>query len=140
MILLDTNVISELMRAAPDPAVLAWVGRQPREEIFTSSIVQSEILYGVASLPEGRRKAGLAEAAAAMFHDEFAGRVLAYDHRTAVHYADIVIIRRSVGRPIEAFDAMIAATARAHSIPVATRNIPDFVDCGIHLIDPWDED
>ena len=139
MILLDTNVISELMRAAPDKDVLEWVGRQSREDLYTSSIVQSEILYGVATLPLGRRKAGLAEAAAAMFHDEFRGRVLAYDHQAAVQYADIVSIRRSIGRPIEAFDAMIAATARAHSIAVATRNIADFEECGVDLIDPWNE-
>ena len=91
------------------------------------------------SLPAGRRKSGLAEAAAAMFTQEFAGRVLAYDHRAAAHYATIVAGRRAAGRPIEAFDALIAATARAHSIAVATRNITDFEDCGVDLIDPWNE-
>lgn len=137
MIVLDTNVLSELMRAEPDPAVLAWVARQPREALCTASIVQTEILYGIALLPDGRRKTGLAAAAAAMFAEDFAGRVLPYDGQAARHYAEIVTARRAAGEPIEAFDALIDATARVAGATIATRDIGGFAGCGIELIDPW---
>ena len=138
MILLDTNVISELMRAEPDPAVLAWVARQDRDALCTASIVQTEILYGIALFPDGRRKSGLAAAAEAMFAEEFARRVLPYDGKAARRYAELVTGRRAAGKPIEAFDALIAA-ARIAGTALATRDIGGFADCGIELIDPWAE-
>ncbi len=137
MILLDTNVVSELMRAEPDPAVLAWVARQDRDALCTASIVQTEVLYGIALLPDGRRKSGLAAAAEAMFAEEFARRVLPYDGEAARRYAAIVTARRAAGKPIEAFDALIAATARVAGAALATRDIGGFADCGVELIDPW---
>jgi len=137
VIVLDTNVISELMRAKPHPAVLAWVVAQSRTALYTTSINQTEILYGIAMLPAGRRRIALAAAAEAMFAEDLAGRVLLYDGAAAVRYAEIVVARRLAGNPIEAFDALIAATALTAGAGVATRDIGGFDGCGLTLIDPW---
>jgi predicted nucleic acid-binding protein len=137
VIVLDTNVISELMRAKPDPAVLAWVAAQPRATLYTTSINQTEILYGIAMLPAGRRRTALAAAAEAMFAEDLAGRVLSYDGAAAARYAEIVVARRRVGNPIEAFDALIAATALTAGASIATRDTGGFDGCGLTLIDPW---
>lgn len=138
MIVLDTNVISELMRAEPHAAVLAWVASQPRATLYTTSVTQAEILYGIASLPQGRRRDALALAAEAMFTEDIAERVLSFNGAAAEHYAKIVVARRQSGNPIEAFDALIAATALATGAGVATRDIAGFQGCGIEtLIDPW---
>ncbi len=137
MIVLDTNVISELMRAEPHPAVLGWVGRQPRELLYTTSINQAEILYGIGALPAGRRRAALTAAATAMFADDFAGRILPLEATAAGRYADIVVARRQAGNPIEGFDALIAATALGAGASVATRDTGGFAGCGLTLIDPW---
>jgi toxin FitB len=91
MIVLDTNVLSELMRSAPDAAVIAWMAGRPRDEICTTSVNKAEILFGIGLLPEGRRRAKLAAVADAMFGKEFAGRMLPFDASAAVHYADIVV-------------------------------------------------
>ena len=137
MIVVDTNVISELMRPEPDPAVLAWVAAQPRARLFTTSVSQAEILFGIAALADGRRRRGLAAAAEAMFAEDFAQHILAFDEAAAPHYARLVADRRRAGRPIEAFDALIAATALAAGAAVATRDLGGYIDCGLTLIDPW---
>ncbi len=137
MIVLDSNVISELMRPEPHAGVLRWVAAQPRAELHTTRINQAEILYGIAALPEGRRRAALAAAADAMFAEDFAGRILPFDAAAAACYPGIVVVRRRAGNPIEGFDALIAATALAAGADVATRDIGGFTGCGIRLIDPW---
>jgi predicted nucleic acid-binding protein len=137
MIVLDTNVLSELMRPQPHPAVVDWVAAQPRASLYTTSVSKAEILYGIAALPEGRRRAAMAAAAEAMFTDDLAGRVLSFDAAAAVHYAEIVMARRRIGRPIEAFDAQIAATALIAGADVATRDIGGFDGCGLAIVDPW---
>jgi toxin FitB len=137
VIVLDTNVISELMRPEPHPKILAWVAAQPRADLYTTHINQAEILYGIAALPEGRRRRALAAAAEAMFVEDFAGRVLAFGASAAAHYPTIVVSRRRAGNPIEGFDALIAATALAEGAGIATRDIGGFADCGVTLIDPW---
>ena len=137
MIVLDTNVISELMRANPHPAVLSWVAAQPRAKLFTTGINQAEIPYGIAVLPEGRRRTAPGVAAEAMFAEDLAGRVLSFNSAAAAHYAEIVSSRRRLGNAIEAFDALIAATALAAGADVATRDIGGFAGCGLTLIDPW---
>jgi toxin FitB len=137
VIVLDTNVLSELMRAEADARVLAWVAAQPRALLCTTHINQAEILYGIAALPEGRRRAALAEAAKAMFAEDFAGRILPFGAAAAACYSDIVLARRRAGNPIEGFDALIAATALAAGAGVATRDIGGFAGCGLSLIDPW---
>lgn len=137
MIVLDTNVISELMRAEPHPAVSAWVAAQPRALLYTTHINQAEILYGIAALPEGRRRTALTAAAEAMFAEDFAGRILPFEGSAAARYADIVVARRRAGNPIEGFGALIAATALAKAASVATRDTGGFAGCGLTLIDPW---
>ena len=132
MIVLDTNVLSELMRSEPAEAVFAWVSSQPRATLYTTSVNKAEILYGIAVLPERRAAAG------AMFADDFEGRVLPFDEAAAVHYAEIVAARRREGRPIEAFDAQIAATARVAGAGLATRDTGDFAGCGLTLVNPWE--
>lgn len=138
MIVLDTNVLSELMRSQPAATVFAWVAAQKRDALYTTSVNEAEILYGIATLPEGRRRAALAAAAEAMFTDDFAGRVLPFDEAAAVHYAQIVAARRRDGRPIEAFDAQIAATALVAGADLATRDVGDFAGCGLTLLNPWE--
>jgi predicted nucleic acid-binding protein len=139
MIILDTNVISELMRPAPNPAVIAWIAVQPRSALFTTSVSQAEVFYGIAALPKGRRRDNLAAAAEAMFSQDLEGRVMPFASAAARHYAVIVAVRRQTGNPIEAFDAMIAGTALAAGAGLATRDIGGFQDCGLaELINPWD--
>jgi predicted nucleic acid-binding protein len=137
MIVLDTNVISELMRAAPHPAVSAWVAAQPRGTLCTTSINQTEILYGIAMLPAGRRRAALAAAAEALFAEDLADRILPYDTAAAARYVEIVVARGRAGNPIDAFDALIAATALSAGAELATRDTVGFQGCGLTLIDPW---
>ena len=137
MILLDTNVLSELMRPEPDVRVLHWVGEQPAARVFTTSITQAEILHGILLLPPGKRRQAFEEAARAMFEEDFAGRVLAFGSDAALPYASIACDRRRAGRPISHFDAQIAAIAVANTAAVATRNVSDFEGCGIEVVDPW---
>jgi toxin FitB len=139
VIVLDTNVISELMRPEPHPGVLAWVAAQPRARLYATHINQAEILYGIAALPDGRRRARLAAAADAMFAEEFAGHILPFGAAAAARYPDVVLGRRRAGIPIEGFDALIAATALAAGAALATRDVGGFAGCGLTLIDPWKE-
>ncbi len=137
MIVLDTNVISELMRPEFHPGVFGWVAAQPRATLYTTGICQAEILYGIAMLLEGRRRRTLASAAEAIFAEDLEGRILPFNGTAAAHYAVIVAARRRAGNPIEAFDALIAATARAAGADIATRDVAGFDGCGLTLIDPW---
>ncbi len=136
MIILDTNVLAELMRAAADRRVLAWVSAQAAAGLFTTALSEAEIRYGIAVLPAGRRRKALEEAVAGLFAD-FGDRVLAFDSAAAQAYAAIAADRRKAGRPISFADAQIAAIARALGARLATRNTPDFDGCGVQVIDPW---
>jgi hypothetical protein len=137
VIVLDTNVLSELMRSAPDVSVTSWVGTQSAANLFVTTITQAEILHGVLLLPWGRRRDAIEAAADAMFEEDFAGRVLPFSSLAAHAYAEIAVERRQSGRPISQFDAQIAAIAKSAGADVATRNVPDFEGCGIKVIDPW---
>ena len=137
MIVVDTNVISELMLGEPHPAVLAWVAAQPRALLYTTHINQAEILYGIGALPDGRRRAALAAAATAMFAEDFAGRILPFEAGAAARYPEIVLARRQAGNPIEKFDALIAATVLAAGASIATRDTGGFAGCGLTVVDPW---
>ena len=112
MILLDTNVLSEYMKPVPSPQVLLWVGSQAPLGLFTTTITQAEILYGVELLPRGKRRTALVSAVETMFEEDFAGRVLPFDGDAARLFPLIAAGRRFLGRPIDAFDALIAAIAR----------------------------
>jgi predicted nucleic acid-binding protein len=138
MFLLDTNVLSAMMSAKPAREVAAWVSDKPAESLFTTSICQAEILAGLAVMPEGRRRSDLQAAARAMFTVDFEGRVLPFDIDAAVAYADIFATRRGAGRPVATLDIMIASVARSQGSSVVTRNVLDFSDCGVAVVNPWD--
>jgi predicted nucleic acid-binding protein len=138
MIVLDTNVLSELMRPAPSPTVQRWVAVQAVTNLFTTTITQAEILFGLALLPEGRRRSDLLIAAEQMFAEDFAERILAFDTPSAIKFATIATTRRRQGRPTGTFDAQIASIALSHGAALATRNVVDFQDCGLAIINPWE--
>ena len=138
MILLDTNVLSELMKPEASATVLMWMSVQASHQLFTSAITLSEIMYGLEIMPEGKRRVTRLQLADEIFGIDFAGRVLPFDADAARAFAVIVAGRRRAGRPIEMPDAQIAAIARANRMAVATRNVADFADCGVDLINPWE--
>ena len=137
MIILDTNVVSELMRPRPSSRVAAWVAKQPSAELFTTSITEAEIFYGIELLAVGKRREGLLREAEAMFAEDFEGRICAFDSGAARAFARIAADRRRRGKPISHADAQIVAIAQASSAKLATRNVADFEDCGVDVVDPW---
>lgn len=137
MNVLDTNVVSELMRPEPAARVVSWVSSQPATSQYTTTITQAEVLFGIQLLAAGKRRARLLSAAESMFAEDFGGRVLGFGSEAAALYARIAAERRRVGHPISHFDAQIAAIARANGAKVVTRNVADFRGCGIELVDPW---
>jgi predicted nucleic acid-binding protein len=136
VIVLDTDVVSELMRSAPAETVLGWVQAQAATQLCTTSVTLAEVRYGITRLPDGRRKDLLLAAAEDVF-TTFADRVLAFDAAAAVHYADVVVARAGAGAPISGFDAQVAAVCRRHQAALATRNVNDFSRLGLDLLDPW---
>ena len=138
MIILDTNVVSELMRALPSEEVVRWVVAQPASGLYITSIAQAEILHGILLLPAGKKRNAIQAAAESMFAVEFNGRVLAFDGDAARAYAIIAADRRRAGRPISQFDAQIAAIALTARATLATRNLSDFEGCGLKIVNPWD--
>ncbi len=139
MIVLDTNVLSEVLRPAPSSVVLRWLLDQEPASVFTTAITQAEVLYGVEILPAGKRRTGLNGGMEKLFSGEFRDRILPFDERAAPIYAKIVADRRAMGKPVSQFDAMIAAISRTHRATIATRDVADFAHCGVRLINPWDE-
>lgn len=137
MIVLDTNVLSEILRPQPNSRVLAWVAAQPVTSLFTTTLTHAEILYGVRRLPKGRRREKLQAAVSAIFDEDFPDRILAFDDSAATVFAEIAAHRKATGHPISQMDAMIAAVARSRGAVLATRNTGDFADCGLTLVDPW---
>jgi predicted nucleic acid-binding protein len=137
MLILDTNVLSEVLRPTPSAAVLEWLEAQPRAQLYTTTITQAEILYGIALLPKGARRQKLERATRAIFDEDFAEKVLVFDSRAAGSFAEIASHRKSIGKPISQLDAMIAGVARANSGRLVTRNGRDFSDCGIEVDNPW---
>lgn len=138
MIILDTNVVSELMRGAPAPVVTRWVQTQSAPRLHTTAVTLAEIRYGLALLPDGRRKSLLLSAAEEVF-TAFADRVLPFDAAAAVHYADVAAERVRAGAPISGFDAQIGAISRRHHAVLATRNTADFDHLGLDVVNPWTE-
>ena len=137
MIVLDTNVLSEGLRPQPSANVLRWMQSEPLTALFTTTITEAELLYGAALLPGGRRRRALEGVLALLLGSQFAGRILSFDSAAASEFADIAAKRRLGGRPIGEADARIAAIARSRGASLATRNVNDFADCGLTVIDPW---
>jgi toxin FitB len=137
MILLDTNVISEMMRPKPAPVVSKWLDQNPEEDLWTASVVLAELLSGIDLMPVGRKQSALRESIESMITEDFRGQILKFDLPAARHYGRILALRQKMGRPIREMDALIAATALANGATLATRNTSDFENCGVQLIDPW---
>lgn len=137
MIVLDTNVLSELMRRRPAARVVGWVDEQDASALAITAVTVAELLYGVARLAAGARKTELAVAVDALVREDFAGRVLPFDVGAATHYAELVAERERQGRPISVSDGQIAGICRHHDVALATRNVRDFEAGGVALIDPW---
>ncbi len=137
MIILDTNVLSELLRPAPSPEVIAWLTRQPSPRLFTTAVTQAEILYGVELLPKSKRKSQFEAIAVAIFEQDFPARVLPFDMEAARVFPKIAVSRRAAGRPISQLDAQIAAIALSRRAAIATRNTADFEGCGVQIFNPW---
>lgn len=137
MIVLDTSVLSEGLKPRPSSAVMDWMRGEPLESAFMTSISEGELLFGIALLPEGKRRDALEGAVARLLSERFAGRILPFDRAAAREFAEIAAGRRRIGKPISEPDARIAAITRSRRATLATRNISDFLDCGIELVDPW---
>jgi toxin FitB len=138
MIILDTNVISELMRARPEPAVVGWFRIRSLLEMATTTINLAEIRRGLARLPFGTRRRDLEATFNSLAAHGFANRVFDFDAAAADAYGDLAVQRERAGRPLEGLDGLIAAIAKFRGLPVATRNTDDFAGCGIDVINPWD--
>ena len=137
MIILDTNVVSELMRPRPFPQVWEWFSKQPASELFTTSVTEAEIFYGIELLAKGKRRDALLAACEAMFTEDFAGQTLGFGSDAARAFSKIAAHRRSSGRPISQPDAQIAAITQLWRATLATHNVMDFEGCGIRVLNPW---
>lgn len=137
MIVLDTNVLSELVKPAPAPQVVRWADDQDSTDLWITSITTAELRAGVAVLPRGRRKDTIARQIEHLINDVFGGYVLPFDAASSIHYGDIVAAGRRRGRPMSALDAQIAAICRQHDASLATRNVADFTIAKLAVIDPW---
>ena len=137
MIVLDTNVISELMRPVPESRVVDWVDCQADIDVFITAITLAELQYGIARLPDGVRRERLAAQVEQMIDEDLDHRVLAFDDTAAAHYGEIAAARERAGRPIGSADAQIAAICRSYDATLATRNVGDFAGTGIRVVDPW---
>ena len=138
MILLDTNVVSAVMAPAPVASVLHWLDRQDTASLYLSTITIAEIAYGIRVLPAGRRRRELRERFEQFVARGFEQRVLAFDSAAALHYAEVMGYRKELGRPMSVPDGQIAAVARAHRFSVATRNVRDFDECGLDVLNPFE--
>lgn len=136
-IILDTNVASELIDDRPQLEVVDWWRRQAIAEAYVTAITEMELRYGVAILPEGRNRSRLSRQVDDLLDVEFGNRILPFDSEAARAYAVISSHRRSIGRVVGQSDTQIAAIALARNMAVATRNVNDFTDCGVELINPW---
>jgi hypothetical protein len=137
MWLLDTNVVSEMVALKPSTHVMSRIGDLPHDALFTTTITEAEIFYGIERLPAGRRRNDLRAAMEGAFSQDFGGRVLSFDSRAARIYGRLLAERRSAGRPMSQSDVQIAAIALTHDAVLVTRNTRDFANSGIELLNPW---
>jgi toxin FitB len=138
MFLLDTDVVSESVRPQPDPNVTRWFASQPPARMFLSAIVKAELLSGVEQMPSGKRRDALAQSLNGFFELIYAQNCIGFGAEESEHYARIFAKRKRMGAPIDEMDALIAASASVRGLGLATRNVKDFENCGIALINPWE--
>jgi len=138
MIILDTNVVTELMRPAPEPRVLHWFASQAAEDLHVTAVTMAEILYGIELISVSRRREALRAGAEKMFGAAFADHILTYEDRAARAFSQIASSRRRQGKPMSGFEVQIAAIARVHGATLATRNPYVFEGCGVRLVNPWE--
>jgi len=137
MIVLDTNVVSELLRPEPSAKVESWLAAQDGTQVYFTTVGEAELRYGVSILPAGKRRTALVKAVEGILEEDLRDRVLPFDRQAARAHASIAAERRAVGSPISQFDCQIAAIALSNGASLATRNTADFTDCGVSLINPW---
>ena len=139
MILLDTNVLSEMMRPKPEPCVIVWLDAHTTEGYAISAVTRAEILLGLALMPRGKRRDSLSTQANAMFEEDFANAIYPFDSQTAALYAELVATRSRQGLSTSTEDGQIAAIALRYNAPLATRNTSDFSGIsGLRVLNPWE--
>ena len=138
MIVVDTNVVSEMMRASPEQAVVSWLNDQEAAALFLTTVSIGEIGYGLEILPRGKRRLQLEQGFERVIAEAFAGRILVFDEEAARHYGVMMGRRKAIGRPLSTLDGQIASIARAKGFAVATRNVRDFVECGVEIVNPFE--
>lgn len=138
MIIVDTNVVAEMMKPSPDPSVVSWLNDQEAAALFLTTVTIAEIGYGLEILPQGKRRLYLEQGFERVVAEAFAGRILAFDEEAARHYGVVMGRRRAIGRPLSIQDGQIASIARAKGFAVGTRNVRDFVECGVEVINPFE--
>ena len=139
MIILDTNVISELMKEQPDSQVKQWIGSQKSQDLALTAIAIAEITRGLSRLPKGKRRDILEQNFTAFVHDAFGGRIFPFDEEAALLYGGLSATREQAGMKADPVDLMIASIAKNHNASIATRHIKDFTGCEITLINPWEK-
>ncbi len=137
MVIVDTNIVAELMRPSPAQEVILWMNDQDASALFLTTISIGEIGYGLEILPQGRRRLQLEQGFERVIVEAFTGRILGFDEEAARHYGVVMGRRKEIGRPLSALDGQIASIARAKGFAVATRNVRDFVECGVDIINPF---
>jgi toxin FitB len=138
VIIVDTNVVTEVMKASPAAAVVSWLNAQDSSVLFLTAITVGEIRYGLRTMPRGLRRQRLEEGFERVITEGFTGRILAFGEEAASHYGEVMGRRKELGRPLSVPDGQIAAIARVHGFAVATRNVRDFLDCGIEIVNPFE--
>jgi predicted nucleic acid-binding protein len=137
MLIIDTNVISEMMKSSPSPQVVSWFSSQKTEDLFITTITIAEISYGIQSLPNGHKRDVLHETFKNVIEETFKYRILSFDTVAAHAYRKIAANRKKIGKPLSVLDGQIAAIARAFKASIVSRNVRDFVECGLTLINPF---
>jgi predicted nucleic acid-binding protein len=137
VIILDTNVLSALMRKAPEAAVVGWLNRQPAESTWITSVTLFEARLGLALLPEGKRRVALVSAFARLLEEDLENRILDFDAAAAIEAAELAARRQRAGKPVDIRDTQIAGIALARHATLATRNARHFADLRINVVDPW---
>ena len=135
--ILDTNIISEMMRPKPTASVMHWLNQQDASELFVSTVTVGEIMHGLEALPAGQRRRRLEAGFERLIREAFDTRLLIFDEDVARHYGRLMAAQRKMGKPLSALDAQIAATALAHRMAIATRNVKDFADSGLAITNPF---